>query len=212
MEGTSRMDTTLLLRGFVLGFTIAAAVGPISLLVIRRTLAEGQRYGLISGLGVATADATYGTIAAFGVTAVSDVLVDWRRALGLVGGLFLLWLAWRTIRSVPGEAATGANGPRRGLPGAYLSTLGLTLTNPMTILSFAALFVGLGVTGGDTAEATLLTLGVFAGSSAWWGVLTTVVGALRSRVTTTWMRRVNVASGVLIGAFAIAAIASAVHR
>ena len=82
----------------------------------------------------------------------------------------------------------------------------------MTILSFAALFVGLGVTGGDTAEATLLTLGVFAGSSAWWGVLTTVVGALLSRVTTTWMRRVNVASGVVIGAFAIAAIASAGQR
>ena len=206
------MDTTLLLRGFVLGFTIAAAVGPISLLCIRRTLAEGRLVGLVSGIGVATADATYGAIAAFGLTAITDLLVDWRRALGLVGGLFLLWLAWRTIGSVPGDAAREANGERRGLPGAYLSTLGLTLTNPMTILSFAALFVGLGVTGGDAAGATLLTLGVFAGSAAWWVVLVTVVGAVRSRLTPAGMRRINVASGALIGAFALVALATALVR
>lgn len=204
------MDVTLLTRGFVLGFTIAAAVGPISLLVIRRTLAEGRVVGLASGLGVATADGTYGAIAAFGLTAVTDLLIDWRRALGLIGGAFLLWLAWRTARTEPAEAATVADRPRRGLPAAYLTLLGLTLTNPMTILSFAALFVGLGVTGGDAAGATLLTLGVFAGSSAWWVVLTAVVGALRSRVTTTWMRRVNIGSGLLIGAFALVAIVSAV--
>jgi threonine/homoserine/homoserine lactone efflux protein len=201
------MDTALFLRGLVLGFTIAAAVGPISLLVIRRTLAEGRLVGLVSGMGVATADATYGAIAAFGLTAVTDLLVDWRRALGIIGGVFLLWLAWRTFTAVPGEAAVDSE-RRRGLPGAYLSTLGLTLTNPMTILSFAALFVGLGVTGGDAAGATLLTLGVFAGSALWWVVLTTVVAAFRSRLTTTGMRRVNVASGLLIGAFAIVAIVS----
>jgi threonine/homoserine/homoserine lactone efflux protein len=204
------MDTTLLIRGFVLGFTIAAAVGPISLLCIRRTLAEGRVVGLVSGIGVATADATYGAVAAFGLTAVTDLLVDWRRALGLIGGLFLLWLAWRTIRSVPGEAAAPVNGERRGLPGAYLSTLGLTLTNPMTILSFAALFVGLGVTGGDAVGAALLTLGVFAGSAAWWVVLVTVVGAVRSRLTPAGMRRINIASGALIGAFAVLALATAV--
>ena len=113
------MDPALALRGFVLGFTIAAAVGPISLLVIRRTLAEGQRYGLVSGLGVATADATYGAIAAFGLSAITDVLVNARQVLGLVGGVFLLWLAWRTIRSTPTEAATvtdGAPGLCRGVP------------------------------------------------------------------------------------------------
>jgi threonine/homoserine/homoserine lactone efflux protein len=204
------MDPTLFLRGLFLGFTIAAAVGPISLLCIRRTLAEGRVIGLVSGMGVATADATYGAIAAFGLTAVTDLLVDWRRALGLVGGAFLLWLAWRTFRAVPGEAASARESDaRRGLPGAYMSTLGLTLTNPMTILSFAALFVGLRVTGGDTAGATLLTLGVFAGSAAWWVVLVTVVGAVRSRLTTAGLRRVNVVSGLVIGAFAIAAIGSA---
>ena len=204
------MEPTLFLRGLVLGFTIAAAVGPISLLCIRRTLAEGRVIGLVSGMGVATADATYGAIAAFGLTAVTDLLVDWRRALGIVGGAFLLWLAWRTVRAVPGEAArSGDRDIRRGLPGAYMSTLGLTLTNPMTILSFAALFVGLGVTGGDIPGATLLTLGVFAGSAAWWVVLVTVVGAVRSRLTTAGLRRVNVVSGLVIGAFAIVAIGSA---
>jgi threonine/homoserine/homoserine lactone efflux protein len=203
------MDLTLLARGFVLGFTIAAAVGPISLLCIRRTLAEGRVVGLASGLGVATADATYGAIAAFGLTAVTDVLVDWRRVLGVVGGLFLLFLAWRTFRAVPGEAAANGAGRRGGLGGAYVSTLGLTLTNPMTILSFAALFVGLDVTGADAVEAGLLTAGVFLGSAAWWVVLVSVVGALRSRVTPTVLRRVNVASGLLIGAFALVALGSA---
>jgi len=203
------VDPQLFVRGLILGFTIAAAVGPISLLCIRRTLAEGRAVGYASGLGVATADATYGAIAAFGLTAITDVLVDWRRALGLVGGVFLLWLAWRTFTAVPGAAADEVERPRRGLPGAYLSTLGLTLTNPMTILSFAALFVGLGITGGDLAGATVLTLGVFAGSGAWWVVLVTVVGALRSRITPAWLRRVNIVSGLLIGAFALVAIGTA---
>lgn len=204
------MEPELFARGIVLGFTIAAAVGPISLLCIRRTLAEGRLVGFASGMGVATADATYGAIAAFGLTAVTDLLVDWRRALGIIGGGFLLWLAWRTYRSVPSEdAATGDGNGRRGLPRAYISTLGLTLTNPMTILSFAALFVGLGVTAGDPAGATLLTLGVFVGSATWWVVLVAAVGALRSRLTARGLRRVNVVSGLVIGGFAIVAIGTA---
>lgn len=202
------MDPTLLARGLILGFTIAAAVGPISLLVIRRTLAEGRTVGLVSGMGVATADGTYGAIAAFGLTALTDVLVDQRRILGIVGGVFLLWLAWRTLRSVPTTAAT-TDGRQRGLLGAYASVLGLTLTNPMTILSFTALFVGLGVTGGDAAGAALLTAGVFAGSAAWWVVLVGGLGIVRSRLTTIAMRRINVASGLAIGLFALVALASA---
>jgi threonine/homoserine/homoserine lactone efflux protein len=99
---------------------------------------------------------------------------------------------------------------RRGLAGAYLSIVGLTLTNPMTILSFAALFVGLGITAGDAAGAGLLTLGVFAGSAAWWVGLVAVVGLLRARLTPWWLRRVNVLSGLLIGTFAIVALGSAV--
>ena len=153
------MEPALAVRGFILGFTIAAAIGPISLLVIRRTLAEGRIVGLASGLGVATADAGYGAIAAFGPGVVTEVLVGARPILGLAGGIFLLWLAWKTARASPQDPASP---PSRhgGLAGAYVSILGLTLTNPMTILSFGALFAGLGVTGGDVAEATQLTLGV----------------------------------------------------
>ena len=204
------MDPALALRGFVLGFTIAAAVGPISLLVIRRTLAQGQLYGLVSGLGVATADATYGAIAAFGLGAITDVLVDARQVLGLVGGIFLLWLAWRTIRAAPTEAATVTT-RRGGYAGAYLSILGLTLANPMTILSFGALFAGLGVTSGATGDAVLVVAGVLLGSATWWVVLTTVIGTLRTRVTPVWIHRINLVSGVILGAFAILAIASAVR-
>lgn len=204
------VDPAFTARGFILGFTIAAAVGPISLLVIRRTLSEGRVVGLASGLGVATADATYGAIAAFGLGALSQALVEARQLLGLVGGLFLLWLAWRTARAEPHDPA--AIRPRRGgLAGAYLSILALTLTNPMTILSFGALFAGLGVTSADTADAGLVTLGVLLGSGAWWVVLTSVVSALRTRVTPTWVHRINLASGVAIGGFAVLSIATAVR-
>ena len=203
------MDPALALRGFILGFTIAAAVGPISLLVIRRTLAEGRLYGLVSGLGVATADATYGAIAAFGLAALTDALVSARAVLGLVGGAFLLWMAWQTARSTPTEAAVANAGGRRGYAGAYLSILALTLANPMTILSFAALFAGLGVTSGATGDAALVVLGVLLGSATWWVVLTTVVGILRARITPLWIHRINLGSGLIIGAFAIVAIVSA---
>jgi threonine/homoserine/homoserine lactone efflux protein len=203
------VEPALVVRGFILGFTIAAAVGPISLLVIRRTIAEGRVVGLVSGLGVATADGTYGAIAAFGLSALTRVLVDARPVLGIAGGVFLLWLAWTTARAEPHDPATAP--PRRGgLPGAYLSILALTLTNPMTILSFAALFAGLGVTDGDTLAAALVTLGVLLGSAAWWLVLTTIASALRTRVDATWIRRINLASGLAIGAFAVVSIASVV--
>lgn len=203
------MDPALAFRGFILGFTIAAAVGPISLLVIRRTLAEGRVVGLASGFGVATADGTYGAIAAFGLGAITQVLVNALPVLGLAGGAFLLWLAWTTARAEPHDPAT-APVRRGGLAGAYLSILGLTLTNPMTILSFGALFAGLGVTGGDAAGAALITLGVFLGSCAWWVLLTSIVAVVRGRMTTTWIRRINVASGLVIGVFAVVSIASVV--
>lgn len=203
------MEPVLAFRGFILGFTIAAAVGPISLLVIRRTLAEGRVVGLASGLGVATADGTYGAIAAFGLGAITRVLLDARPVLGLAGGVFLLWLAWTTARAEPHHPAT-APARRGGLAGAYLSILGLTLTNPMTILSFGALFAGLGVASDDPTGAALITIGVLLGSGAWWVVLTTLVSAVRTRVTTAWVRRINVASGLVIGGFAVVSIASVV--
>jgi threonine/homoserine/homoserine lactone efflux protein len=204
------VDPAFTIRGFILGFTIAAAVGPISLLVMRRTLSEGRVVGLASGFGVATADATYGAIAAFGLGAITQALVDARLVLSLVGGIFLLWLAWKTARAEPHDPAV-ATARRGGLAGAYLSILALTLTNPMTILSFGALFAGLGVTTSGAGAAALITLGVLLGSGAWWVVLTTAVSVLRGRITSAWVRRINVASGVVIAAFALIAIGTAVR-
>ena len=103
-------------------------------------------YGLASGIGVAFADATYGGIAAFGLAALASVLVGARLVLGLIGGAFLIYLGWRTMTSRPREAAAAA-ADRPGLLGAFVSIYGLTMTNPMTILSFAAIFAGLGIVG-----------------------------------------------------------------
>jgi threonine/homoserine/homoserine lactone efflux protein len=198
------MDPSFLVRGLAVGFTVAAAVGPISLLTIRRTLAHGRPYGLVSGIGVALADATYGGIAAFGLTAVTSVLVGARAALGVVGGAFLVWLAIRTIRARPVEVADAEDRP--GLAGAFLSIYGLTMTNPMTILSFAGIFAGLGLAGRGGADAALLTIGVFLGSSLWWVGLTTVVGRLRTRVTPRALVWVNRVSGSVLLAFGAVAI------
>jgi threonine/homoserine/homoserine lactone efflux protein len=212
LNGKPMIDLTLFGRGFVLGFTIAAAVGPISLLTIRRTLAHGRIYGLASGLGVALADATYGAVAAFGLTAVTAVLVGGRVVLGLVGGAFLFVLAWRTITARPGEVAVAVAEDRPGLFGAFASIFGLTITNPMTILSFAALFAGLGVAGSGGSEAALIVAGVFCGSATWWLLLTTLVSALRARITIRGLTWVNRISGLVLLGFAVASIASAFSR
>ena len=201
------MDFSLFGRGLLLGFTIAAAVGPISLLTIRRTLAHGRIYGLASGLGVALADATYGAIAAFGLTAVSSLLVGGRVALGLLGGVFLVLLGWRTMTSRPGEEASVADRPSLG--GAFLSIFALTMTNPMTVLSFAALFAGFGVVGEGGAEAALIVAGVFCGSASWWVLLTSSVSALRTRVTLRWLTWVNRVSGAVVVGFGVAAFMGA---
>ena len=202
------MDPSLFGQGLVLGFTIAAAVGPIGLLVIRRTLAHGRVYGLASGLGVALADATYGAIAAFGLTALMSLLVGARAPLALLGGAFMLYLGWRTFTSRPTEVAEAAERP--GLVGAFGSIFGLTLTNPSTIISFAAIFAGLGVVGTGGADAALLTLGVFSGSAIWWLVLTTTVGLLRGRVTVRGLTWVNRIAGVVLLGFGVAAIVAGV--
>jgi threonine/homoserine/homoserine lactone efflux protein len=203
------MDPSYLARGLAIGFTIAAAVGPISILVIRRTLAHGRVYGLASGLGVALADGSYGGIAAFGLTAITFVLVGLRPALGLVGGAFLIWLAIRTMLAQPATAEAAVH-ERPGLPGAFLSIYGLTMTNPMTILSFAGIFAALGLGGGSFAEAALLTLGVFLGSTTWWIGLTFAVSRLRTRLTPTVLLWVNRVSGAILLAFGLVAISIAI--
>ena len=193
------------IRGLIIGFTIAAAVGPISLLVIRRTIAHGGIYGFASGLGVATADATYAGIAAFGLTAITSTLVSGKVVLGLVGGLIIALLGIRTMLSRPGEVARDTDRP--GLAGAFGSIYALTMTNPMTILSFAAVFAGIGLASGSSfLDAAVLTLAVWAGSALWWVVLTPIVAWLRERVSTRVVLWVNRVSGAALVVFGIVAV------
>jgi threonine/homoserine/homoserine lactone efflux protein len=200
------MDVSLFLRGLVIGFSIAAPVGPIGVLCIRRTIAEGQLYGLVSGLGAATADALYGCVAAFGLTFISTFLIGNKLWLSLIGGLFLLYLGIKTLLSKPAEDAAKSEG--KGLLGAYASTFLLTVTNPMTILSFVAIFaaLGLGSTTGSYASALVLVLGVFCGSATWWLLLSGGVGLFRNKFNTKGLLWVNRISGAIITLFGIIAL------
>jgi threonine/homoserine/homoserine lactone efflux protein len=192
-------------RGLAIGFAIAAAIGPIGLLCIRRTLVEGAAVGVASGLGAATADGFYASIAAFGLTALSDLIVGARRPLGIVGGAFLIFLAIRQFLSRPEPAA---DRPPRSLLAAYATTVGLTIANPTTILSFAAAFVGLGLASHDTAAAAALVGGVALGSSAWWLVLAAIVAAFRPRLGPAALARLAAGSSLLIGLLGAAAVAA----
>ena len=202
------MDISYLLRGLLIGFSIAAPVGPIGVLCIRRSLSDGKAAGLVSGLGAATADAFYGCIAGFGLTFLSNFLVSQQTWLRLLGGLFLVYLGITTFRAKPAEKAATAQGS--GLLGFYASTLFLTVTNPMTIISFAAIFAGLGLANstGSYASAATLVLGVFCGSAAWWLLLSTGVGLLREKFNSSMMQWVNRLSGAVVFAFGVLAVGS----
>jgi len=195
-------------RGFLIGFSIAAVLGPIGVLCVRRTLERGFLNGFFSGLGAASADATYAAIAAFGISAIASLLVDQRLWLRIVGGAFLMYLGVRTLRRAPAQHAAGLS-TATSLVAAYGSTLLLTLSNPMTILSFVGIFAGLGV-GALQGDAALVVAGVFSGSAVWWLLLAAIVSRLRERLTPRTFRVVNMASGLLIAAFGVQAIASGV--
>jgi threonine/homoserine/homoserine lactone efflux protein len=204
---------TLLLKGFLIGFAIAAPVGPIGVLCIRRTLADGRLLGFLSGLGAATADASYGAVAAFGLTAVQSLLVGGQLWLHLLGGAFLIYLGAHTFFATyettkNPEASANTIESRHSRLSAYLSTLALTLTNPATIISFTVVFAGLRLmeTGGNYLSAVLLVVGVFLGSTAWWFTLSGIVGLVRERFTPAWMTWVNRVAGTVIFGFGVVAL------
>lgn len=200
------LDIIFLLRGLVIGFSIAAPVGPIGVLCIRRTLAYGRATGLVSGLGAASADAFYGAVAGFGLTTVSGFLLDQQAPLRIIGGLFLCYLGVRTLLAPPAQQAASVS--ERGLGGAFASTFFLTLTNPVTILAFGAIFAGLGLAeaGGDYLSAATLVAGVFLGSAAWWLVLSAGVSLLRERFDAAWLRWVKTVSGLIVLGFGLLAL------
>lgn len=209
-------------RGLLFGLAIAAPVGPIGVLCIRRTLEMGQIVGLVSGLGAATADGFYGCIAGFGLTVVADFLTEQAFWFRIVGGLFLCYLGVTTFLAKPAslkiqvDELSASDPPQkaisatssRSLLGAYASTLALTITNPATIFTFVSIFSGLGIveSGQDYATSGVLVAGVFLGSALWWLLLSGTVNLLRSQVTPNKMRWLNRASGTVIVVFGVVAL------
>ena len=196
-----------LIRGLLIGFSIAAPLGPIGVLRVKRTLAEGHASGFSCGLEAASADAVYGSVAALGLISTSSFLVDYQPWLRLVGGVFLLYLGSKTFLQRRTERKTKKDGSSSVLAGAYATTFFLTITNPLTILSFAAIFAGMGVaeTSADYAAATLVA-GVFSGSGLWWLFLSGGVSLCRSKLRTGTLRWVNRASGTIILGFGVIAL------
>ncbi|HEY1132528.1 MAG TPA: LysE family transporter [Roseateles sp.] len=196
----------LLLKSALIGLSIAAPVGPIGLLCIQRTLDHGARVGLATGLGAAVADALYGAIGAFGVTAVISLLTAARAPLAVGGALFLLWLAWTAWHGALAGQAAATRGGVKGWQ-AFGGTFLLTLSNPATILSFIAVFSSLAA-GLTTASPAWMIAGVFLGSAAWWLVLVGLVGRLRERLRAAHLRWIRRGSAVLLAGFAAWQLAS----
>jgi threonine/homoserine/homoserine lactone efflux protein len=201
------VSSLLLLRGFALGFAIAASPGPVFFLCLRRTLVQGRLTGLFSGFGVATVDAFYAAIATFGVAALTAAFVAWRRPLAIVGGVILVVLGLRILLERPQIDPEPAPVTGRGLAWAYASTVGLTITNPTTIISFAALAATLGLgTGGSIVRPATVVLGVLLGSAAWWCVLVVATTQLRARLTPRVVRAISTFSGAAILLLGILAV------
>ena len=212
---------TLYARMFVVGIAVAAPVGAIGVLCIQRTLARGWRAGMVTGLGVATADGLYAAAAAFGVSALSSMLVAWQTPLRVVGGVTLIALglqaAFAPVRTPDASASAASPGSvsLRASSAArlYASAVALTLTNPMTIMAFGAIFAGAGLAAQPgAASAALATLGVASGSLAWWTVLVSGVALGRHTVGHRLLTGINVASGVVVALFGAAALASVFIR
>ena len=202
------MDTAALLHGAAIGLAVAAPVGPVGLLCIRRTLSGGAAIGFASGLGAATADAAYAAMAALGTGAAIRFLDEHATAIGVGGGALLVALAASGLRRSPAEQAAPAS-DARGLASAYGSVLVLTLANPATILSFVAIFAGIGTAA--AAAPIALAIGVFAGSAAWWLFLALATGMLGRGIGARGRRTIDVAAALFLAAFGASTIVSALR-
>jgi threonine/homoserine/homoserine lactone efflux protein len=199
------IDLGIFLKGLTIGLAIAAPVGPIGLLTIRRTLAHGRAAGFLTGLGAASADAIFGSIAAFGITAISSLMIGAKFWLGIIGGSFLIYLGWQTFKSTPAQnpAETRAS----NLSSMYLTTFALVLTNPISILYFVGIIASVGAAT-TTTSATWMVAGVFTGSALWWLALASIANSLRNKINPRALKWVNQISGVIIAAFGLFAIIS----
>ncbi|MGB2867644.1 MAG: LysE family transporter [Bacteroidota bacterium] len=201
------MEPIFLLKGMIIGFAMAVPIGPIGIMCIRKTLTEGHSRGMIIGFGAATADALYGSIAAFGLTFLSDAIASQQFWLRLVGGGLLLFLGIRTLRPKRDDPAIPLT--NKGLLGSYVSAFLLALTNPVTIFAFIAVFAAFGVGNKvGVLSACILVLGVFAGSCLWFLGLGYVATVFKKRLNSNGFKWVNRISGALIILSGIAALGS----
>lgn len=200
----------LFIKGLAVGIVIAIPVGPVGVLCVRRTLFEGVRFGLVSGLGAALADTIFGIIAGLGLSVVRDALLGYQDWLGTLGGVYLLYVGFRAMlqrRNTEPQPLTGEK-----LATAFASTFALTITNPITILAFAAIFAKVGFDSGDVRllDVAVMVAGVFAGSLLWWLGLSFGIAGLRriaGTVQLTWINRVSGTILVLSGLGLLATVA-----
>jgi len=203
------MVLDLFVKGAVIGFSIAAPVGPIGAMCIRTTLTEGRTAGLCTGFGAAAADAVYGGLAVAGISAVSATLIGSAFWLHLIGGAFLFYLGITTLSPAPSNDYAAGSGRARGHFKMFSSTFFLTLSNPMTIMCFSAIFAGIGGLACSAAGAPLVVIGVFLGSCCWWLVLTAAVAALKAKLSASAIGWINRASAAVVIGFGVSAMASA---
>lgn len=195
------------IKGLIIGFAIAAPVGPIGVLCIQRSLHDGFKIGFVTGIGAAIADGVYGLIAGFGLTAISSFLVTQQYWIRLIGGLFLLYLGVKPFMAPPGNKSSGKND--RSPWHAFITTFFLTLTNPATILSFVAVFAGLGLVAESTnyLDALSLVSGITLGSACWWLLLSGGVAyILHHRLSPALLRGINHFSCIIMFVFGLYAL------
>jgi threonine/homoserine/homoserine lactone efflux protein len=203
------VDYVFFLQGIAIGFSIAAPIGPVGILCIKKALADGRLAAFVAGLGAAMADTLFGWVAAFGIGAIIDLVQGLTFWLKLVGGAFMIWLGVHTWRqaAIGIEADPDAKGP--GMGRDFLSTFAITATNPATILGVAGVFAALGPSARPGGlQSGLLVAGIFCGSTLWWLVLSALASAARSRFTPDGMRRFNHLSGAMLILFGLAALSS----
>lgn len=196
------MDFEIARRGMMLGFAVAAPVGPIGVIVIRRSLAHGVVSGVASGLGAAVSDAAFALAGALGLAAAGSAIVG-SFAFRFVGAVILGYLGVRTLREKPADPTATASSERPSHPRAFASVFALTMANPATILSFAAAFAALGGGIATRASAFAFASSVLAGSMVWWVTLSAGVSALRTRLSQKALRAINVGSGLVLVGFAV---------
>ena len=211
-KSIGRSQVGLFFKGFVIGLMVAVPVGPIGLLCVNRTLSRGRAHGLVSGLGVATADALSAGIVALGLTLVSTFLIAEQLWLRLIGGFVLCYVGVKIFTTQPSEQSAPAK--ENNLLSAYASTFFLTFTNPLTLLSFVAIYAGWGVEdmAGHYLSSALLTAGVFCGSAMWWLLLSSGMPAVRMMFTHSGLRWMHRVSGAIIAGFGFVVLLSLFQR